>query len=138
MRILMMFALGLGACLEGCPWPPLAPCPERTGGALISFEVAGDEIDLWITNDAFIDTAIGLLGEGPSRVPNFLEIVAGTDCDERWSWHVDPQQVEWADFTIELCDGTPSYIEAHRDAWIQDVGQWCPWSAAVMSVDDRR
>jgi len=25
-----------------------------------------------------------------------------------WSWHLDPETIEIAEITIELCDGTPS------------------------------
>lgn len=52
-----------------------------------------------------------------------------------WSWHLDPSTIEVPDASIELCDGTPSYLEAHRDEWIRDVKNYCPWGAKVIAVD---
>ncbi len=51
-----------------------------------------------------------------------------------WSWHLVPTTIQVADFAIELCDGTPSYVEAHRDEWIRTVRNYCPWSAKVVAV----
>jgi len=139
MRMLLaslLSAVGIGDCC-GTSVPV---CPERENGAEITFLIAGaEEITLWITNDAFIDEAINLMGTGETRVPNFLEVVPAPSCvDTDYTWHVDPQEVEWADVTIELCDGRPSYIEENLCSWIDEVGGWCPWSAEVVSVQDFR
>lgn len=117
-----------------------ALCAERTGGALITFDVVDEPITLWTTDGTFIDEAIAKLeaGERP-RIPNFGQVIAGTDCDARWSFHVAPGDLAWADFTIELCDATPSYIDGDVAGWIASVGTWCPWGVeAITSVDDRR
>jgi len=53
-----------------------------------------------------------------------------------WSWHLVPSTIEVPDASIELCDGTPSYLEAHRDEWITSVRNYCPWGAKVVSVQD--
>ncbi|MFW5926093.1 MAG: hypothetical protein ACOCV4_07985 [Myxococcota bacterium] len=115
-----------------------APCAERTGGALVQFRICDEPIALWITDGDFIDEAIENAGEDPGRVPVFGEVVAGTDCDPQWSWHVQPDDALWADATIELCDGCPSYLEDNLDDWIDQVGNYCPWAAEVETVDDRR
>ncbi len=51
-----------------------------------------------------------------------------------WIWHLVPSSITVADFAIELCDGTPSYVEAHRDEWISSVRDYCPWSAKVVAI----
>jgi hypothetical protein len=51
-----------------------------------------------------------------------------------WNWHLVPETVQTADLAIELCDGTPSYISQHRDEWIRDVKNYCPWGAKVIAV----
>jgi hypothetical protein len=132
----ILATIGIGSCCQKLP----AVCPERTGGAEITFRVADEEqITLWITDEDFIEEAIRLLGEGAQRVPNFLEVIPAPSCvDDQWSWHVDPAAVEWADFTIELCDGRPSYIEDNLCSWIREVRGWCPWSAVVVSIEDFR
>jgi hypothetical protein len=47
-----------------------------------------------------------------------------------WSWHLDPAEVRFAEAAIEVCDGTPSYVEAHRD----EFPTYCPWAARVVGV----
>ena len=132
----LLIALGIGSCCQTLP----TVCPEREGGAEITFLVAEEEeITLWITDGTFIEEAIRLLDAGAQRVPNFLEVIPAPSCvDPQWSWHVDPAAVEWADFTIELCDGRPSYIEENLCTWLEQVGSWCPWSARVIAITDFR
>ncbi|MFI5005905.1 MAG: hypothetical protein ACHQKZ_00640 [Solirubrobacterales bacterium] len=45
-----------------------------------------------------------------------------------WSWHLDPADVRMTEAAIELCDGRPSYVEAH----VGDYPTYCPWAARVM------
>ncbi|MGH7710389.1 MAG: hypothetical protein ACREOG_03845 [Gemmatimonadaceae bacterium] len=51
-----------------------------------------------------------------------------------WTWHLEPSSIDAPQASIELCDGTPSYLEAHRDEWIASVRDYCPWTAKVVSV----
>jgi hypothetical protein len=37
-----------------------------------------------------------------------------------------------------LGDGVPSYVEAHLDDWIANVGYFCPWSAELVALKDYR
>ena len=48
-----------------------------------------------------------------------------------YSWHIDPASFEWAEVTMELCDGLPSYVE---DGTLSGDA-FCPWSAEVISVE---
>jgi hypothetical protein len=114
------------------------PCAARTGGALVHFQICDEDLALWITDDDFIDEALDLVGQGQMRVPVFDELVAGTDCDPQWSWHVDPSQAEFAIAAIEVCDGCPSFVESELEYWVETVEGYCPWLAEVASVDDRR
>jgi hypothetical protein len=40
--------------------------------------------------------------------------------------------------TMELCDGRPSDVERDLDYWVDSVGRFCPWSSALVGVEDRR
>jgi hypothetical protein len=46
-----------------------------------------------------------------------------------WSWHLDPDAVRMTENAIEVCDGRPSYVEAHR----AEFPQYCPWSAKIVA-----
>ncbi len=45
-----------------------------------------------------------------------------------WSWHLDPDAVRLTEAAIEVCDGLPSYVEAHR----ADFPTYCPWSGRIV------
>lgn len=55
-----------------------------------------------------------------------------------WKFRVDPKKIQFADFTIELCDGPFAYVEEILDEWIRDVGIYCPWSTRSMVKEIRK
>jgi len=118
--------------------PPACLCADRTGGALITFGIVNESLTVWITDPVFIDRALELLATGTRQVPIFGTLLDGRACDPQWTWQVDPADVVFADAAIELCDGLPSHIEADKAYWLGTVRSYCPWSAVVRAVDDRR
>ncbi len=46
-----------------------------------------------------------------------------------WSWHLDPAETRIVEASIEVCDGTPSYVEGHLDQF----PTYCPWGAVIVS-----
>jgi glucose/arabinose dehydrogenase len=113
-------------------------CSALTGGALITFEIAGDSLTVWVTEDNFIDNAKYLLTVGNLWLPIFSTLLDGRACDTQWTWQVDPQNVAFGTAAPEVCDGLPSHIEADKTYWLETLGHYCPWSAVVTAVDDRR
>lgn len=53
------------------------------------------------------------------------------DVNEGWTWHLDPNDFEWADMTTEVCDGNPADVESGS----LTSDRHCPWSAEVVSVE---
>ena len=54
--------------------------------------------------------------------------------DPDWSYHLDPDSIEFFEMAIEVCDATMTYVEKHLD----EVGSsflpgsvWCPWSSVL-------
>jgi len=83
----------------------------------------------------------------PERIARARRIVAGQEpqrivigpvrrgdggFNAPWRWHLDPDSTEFAEVTIELCDGTPSYLEAHLDEWLATVRTYCPWGSRLV------
>lgn len=46
-----------------------------------------------------------------------------------WHWHLEDAAL--TELAIELCDGTPSMVEADLSYWLGTVGQFCPWAGYV-------
>lgn len=50
----------------------------------------------------------------------------------RWSWHMDPASVSFAEVATEVCDGLPSFVEERVDYWVDTLQNYCPWSARLL------
>jgi hypothetical protein len=48
-----------------------------------------------------------------------------------WSWHFIPEEWNLAEMSIEVCDGTPSYVEENLDEWLSMQDSFCPWDSYV-------
>jgi len=131
----------LSTLSAGCNGSPTAPDPELRGGIVATFNVSGESFRVWITNPRTIDEVLALRrGASLAGIPSGrLRTGAGQGGHNRpYSWHLDPEDIAMAEVTIELCDGRPSYIEANRDAFIREVGRYCPWGAVLQQVEDYR
>lgn len=53
----------------------------------------------------------------------------------QWSWHLS--DVRLTEVSIELCDGTPSLVEADLYYWTNTVTHFCPWQAYVYAEIDQ-
>lgn len=108
---------------------------EDEAGIIATFDVVGERFKVRIENPATIAQVRAIeRGESTATIPNG-RLLRGSDGNEPWSWHLDPNDIERAEATIEVCDGTPSTIEADLDRWIEEVGRYCPWSAELVSVE---
>jgi len=47
-----------------------------------------------------------------------------------WSWHFKRNEWNLVEFSIEVCDGDPRYVEENVDDYLS-VG-YCPWMAVVI------
>jgi hypothetical protein len=119
-------ALGMVACDDDSPTAP-------SEGALVTFRVSNETFRVHLTTPEGIRAAELALGDGHAKIPNG-RIVAGTDVNEGYSWHLI--DVTFAEVTIELCDGRPSEVE--RAGVNFGGGRYCPWSARVVSIDYAR
>jgi hypothetical protein len=117
----MVLALGAAACDEA----PTAPGDR----AVVTFSVGNEQFRVQLVTSQQVEAARAAQNGGRANIPNG-RIVAGTAVNTGWSWHL--QDVEFAETTIELCDGRPSDVE--RQGVQYGGGRYCPWSARVVSI----
>ena len=114
---------------------------DLTGGVLATFDVQGELFQLWTTNPDTIADILALeAGESEATIPNGpIHREPGEALHNYpWSWHLDPQQTEMAETAMEVCDGTPSQVENNLDEFVDNIGQYCPWNAELIHVEDLR
>ena len=77
-----------------------------------------------------------LRGEETLRVHIQGTIVKKTaEYNPDWSYHLDPESIDFFELAIEVCDAAIQYVEEHLD----EVGgstlpdsHWCPWSSRLV------
>jgi hypothetical protein len=113
--------------------PPIAtPAPSPSGSVIVTFDVVGESYRILLTDPDDVAIAQRLLdGEEAPRIPNGLIVRGETSVNTGYSWSIDPESVEFADMTTEVCDGLPSYVE---DGSLTGA-YFCPWSAEVVAID---
>jgi hypothetical protein len=120
------------------------PCSSPTepgleDGILATFDVQGERYSIFVINPQTIEQILALWnGQSTARIPSGRVRKGRVFYNEDWSWHIDSMDITMAEVTIELCDGLPSYVEAHLDNWISTVGYFCPWSAKLVGLEDFR
>lgn len=134
-RLALAFILIFSALfLLSCSSPE---SPELEGGILVTFDVQGERYKIFITNEETIDQVYALqAGESNASIPSGKLLRGQVSYNKPWSWHIDSEDIEMAEFTIELCDGLPSHVEENLDYWVDTVGRFCPWSAELVSIKD--
>jgi hypothetical protein len=123
---------------DGAPPPSDATaCGALPGsGVYATFRVGNDVFHVSITNANGINQAIALWrGQSMAKIPvGAVECGNGTfNCG--WSWRMKPDTVQFAEVTIEVCDGTPSYVQDHCADFARS---YCPWGAELTELRDCR
>jgi hypothetical protein len=111
-------------------------CSLPVGGLYATFKVGAESYNQHITNPEAINDAIALWrGKSNKRIPiGALQCgCQGWNCG--WHFSVDPTTIQFAAVTIELCDGTPSYVDAHCASF---GSSYCPWGAKLVELRDCR
>ena len=122
--VVALAALGGGACNE----TPTRPSSE----AIVTFSVADERFRVLLTTAGQIAAARAAQSGGRARIP-IGRIVAGAQVNAGWSWHLE--DVEFAEVTIELCDGRPSDVE--RSGPSSGGGRYCPWAATIVTIEEQ-
>jgi hypothetical protein len=147
-RCTILVALAICAALVAIPRTPGQAATVRAGktgalvkalrtGALATFDVSGERFRVWVTNSQTIEQLQALeAGTGTAHIPNgrILRGPGKAGFNKPWHWHLDPQDIEMADFTMELCDGAPTYVEQNVGEFVDTVKRYCPWNAQLVSL----
>ena len=99
---------------------------------MVTFRVADETFKVQLVEERLIDAAHQAASGGPARIPNG-RVVAGAGVNVGWTWHLE--DVEFAELTTELCDGRLSDVE--REGVSFGGGRFCPWTARVISIDEK-
>ena len=86
-----------------------------------------------LTDPEMIEKAkIELAGGGDAGVPTGQLAWGDGGVNMGHVWHV--VDLAFADFTIELCDGTARAVDRDPAYWVETVRFFCPWSGEVVKL----
>jgi hypothetical protein len=122
---LLCLLLAMGVLLPACS----ATEPDPPGVDFL-VDVSGETFVLRSTHPETIRLARENLEGGNSRFPLGPLRDGDGGFNAPWTWHLDPAETRMVEVAIEVCDGRPSYVEAHEE----DFDTYCPWSARVVGV----
>jgi hypothetical protein len=109
--------------LTGCAAQPTVATFEVAGGPqTYKVELATPELVQHVKD--LMD------GSEDGRIPIGKIVRDDPSVNEPWSWHIDPETLEFADVTTEVCDGLPEYVE--DGSLTSDY--YCPWMAVPVEL----
>jgi hypothetical protein len=136
-----IYAIGGDAFGSVEAYTPGSATSNLRGGMLATFDVAGQRFKAWVTNKTAIDQVLAIQqGRTTATIPvaRILRGPGQAAHNAPYHWHMDPDNIEFADAAIEVCDGTPSFVESHIDYFVDVVKTYCPWSAKLVALQDYR
>ncbi len=110
-----------------CDQSPTSPSSE----AIVTFRVVNERFRVLLSTPEQVAAARAAQAGGRASIP-VGRIVAGTQVNTGWSWHLD--EVSFAEAAIEVCDGLPSHVE--REGTNFALGTYCPWGAVVEVIQE--
>jgi hypothetical protein len=108
-----------------------------TTGVYATFRVVNDVFRASITHPTGIDQALAIWhGQSQAKIPVGQLACGNGAYNCGWTWSMSPASITFAEVTIEVCDGTPSYVEGNCTTFPN--GLYCPWSAELIELRDCR
>ncbi len=107
------------------------------GGVLATFEASGERFQAYVTAPRAMWDLVQLQrGESTANIPNgrILRGAGLAGHNAPYSWHLDPEDVEMADMTIEVCDARPSYVEENVGEFVDNLVRYCAWDARLVGL----
>ncbi|WP_246179192.1 calmodulin-binding protein [Actinomadura decatromicini] len=116
----------------------VAPPARADEAAYFVFtDITREEAVLKLTDPAKIQHARDLVNGETTDRPHVIGRILKRQADynPRWSFHYNPDTVDFFDVAIEVCDATIPYVEEHLDeaggAFLPGL-VWCPWTSRLI------
>ena len=120
----LLVFFGAVACDDG---------PTSPRGRFFQVRVGSETFRMRVTDAEAIRLAMENMAGGNSKHPEGRIAVGDGGHNAPWSWHFVPETVRMVDASIEVCDGEPSYVQAHRADYL--ASGYCPWGARIISAE---
>ncbi|MEU2246616.1 calmodulin-binding protein [Streptomyces sp. NPDC019224] len=97
-------------------------------------DITRSDFVIKLTDPAKIQEARQIVETGERKIVIGRIVKRSADYNPRWSFHYNPDTVQFAEAAIEVCDATTPYVEDHLDeaggAFLPGL-YWCPWTGML-------
>jgi hypothetical protein len=108
------------------------PTPQPSEGQYFTVQVVNEQFVMFVKDPTTIQHAMDNLAGRNQMHPTGSILSGNGGFNGNWGWHFVPETVRMTDFSIEVCDGLPSYVNDHVNDFI-GVG-YCPWSGKIVKA----
>jgi hypothetical protein len=126
----------VGLLAAGCGQNPVSQ--PLSDGVMATFVAAGDTFQVWITDSqARSDVVAVFRGESNKTIPDG-KLNGGPGILEYnipWAWHIDQDDIRMVETASEVCDATPSEVEADLVEWVNNKGRFCPSGSVLLFIE---
>jgi hypothetical protein len=99
-------------------------------------DVTGSNFVIKLTDPTRIAEARNIVAHHEPKIVIGRIVKSPAAYNPHWSFHYNPDTIDFADMAIEVCDATTPYVEDHLDeaggAFLPGL-IWCPWSGRLTS-----
>lgn len=105
---------------------------QSGSGSYFTVQVGNEQFVMLVTDEATIQLAIENF-QGKNHNFPIGKIASGDGgYNQPWNWHYQPDTVRMTEVAIEVCDGAPSYVNAHPTDYF--AAGYCPWSGKIIKI----
>ena len=109
-------------------------CLSPQAGMYFVVDVVGERFTMLVVDQQSISEALDNMNGLNSMHPiGVLEFGDG-GYNKGWGWHYKPESVRMTDFSTEVCDAEPHFVQENLDYWVNTVQYYCPWAAKIISA----
>jgi hypothetical protein len=104
------------------------------GGMYFVVDVVGERFIMLVVNPEAIKDALDNMNGLNNMHPIGVIAFGDGGFNAPWGWHYKPETVTMTDFSTEVCDAEPHFVQENLDYWVNTVQYYCPWSAKIISA----
>ena len=107
---------------------------NQSGGTYFVVDVVGERFTMLVTDQETIKEAFDNMNGLNSMHPIGVLDFGDGGFNKPWSWHYKPETIRLTDFSTEVCDAEPHFVQENVDYWVNTVKYYCPWSAKIVAA----
>jgi hypothetical protein len=125
--------IGAPSAVHGQSCPPPAQSIPAPALATVAFIGTGESFVLHVIDQVLVDEMVQIAAGQCFQKVVVANVVTGNGgYNAGWSWHLDEQSLSLWDYTVEVCDASPSYVEQNLADWAGST--YCPWGGWIIAV----